>query len=1327
MANSTDNSLIKIEYSSSPPERKIRRRLVQSMLIPCKAPEDADVGDCLVEGDEVEDDREEARGSRGKKRKRKIQPKASNNVSVAIKKSPVKNVQDKNSILIARSDFFLKASEKRRQQKHQREKQADKTEENDDKAEAFVPVASKEKGQRLKKQEANITPCKGTNSSCHKGTEGSKTPCKSTKSSCNRRPQSCQANGLGQSVDVERAVFDLHLEAKLAVEENAQLSSGKQIHPFFSSWKVSKRSQEVIEIDDTVEDCPSMQVGLCNSCPPFHIYERHQDDLVSLDWKDWNFSKIPTFDSRLSCDLANSCSRLCEGYVEPLTIDTTILISCGPLSPEKEVHLNKVFNEGENNHVEHALLPAFSNLAKQDDKIGLPFQFIGSVCDKEDKQEAGFLLERTTTCHVPCGSWPRCGLWTNKYRPEKALEVCGNSGPVKYLSEWLQSWHESVPQASASSVHDSECSWSQSDSDLQDMDEGSPIKNVFLVTGPVGSGKSAAVYACAKEHDFEVIEVSASDCRNGVTVKQKFGEAMESHGFNEWPHGSQRNQRCYFTSSGSNRTATQDFDAEVVELASNTCGQPKSVTGRSRNSQERRTLNKSLILFEDVDIVFDEDRGLIGTILQLAETAKRPMILTCNSKDPSLPHVLERLVVDFKLPSVGELLSGVHMVCAAERLNLSSQILERFVWYCQGDIRKTIMLLQFWCQGGQAQEGMEMKFMYSPLQFDIDAGHLVLPRLMPWGFSHELSTVVEREISKFHSLAKREDLNFDTDCSGSQMDKSGIDEVSAKKEIMLRRNCEQDMTEFPSQSSFAGEFTNNIPNSPVTFPRRTRRRNLISVLSSDSGDDDYPILSSGNAINDFLPSPAKSTQQCDGQEWNIAALSCSEDNDLLPEFPSADANNHIWPNVSDGNIMQSIEASVNLELSTADKCYLAVKSGDNHPQISETARDCSTCETHNLFDVSYVPESSFVPETEICDGEESSRRVKVPSLFCDISLDDVSISQRALNVSNPKKTVSEIDQRLGIQLGKTAEVGSEPVYSDTLIGDHLIDEAEAVSRVYPVMDECSRVDFTAGFTLSEHQSSALQTNLVQEAWTMLRRSGNLKSYVTSEERVASHMIELVSKFTDLFSEADVLLRCCQPLIYDNVESYMLPLEDPTSVSWDDELLEMTSTFAQHGFCVYANRTAKLGSELGYQSKLDLAQEMLACSMNPMALGKLVKYEVHMNQGSPALQPMSPAGGISLQRENEKTVYRTIVPIVPPRLQLALKGSAFHEYLSSLSQICKSEALQLVNSVDRTKRRRRGRTASHYLSTVQQTLSPEEVQLLAQKFCFGAALPEPSCR
>ena len=41
---------------------------------------------------------------------------------------------------------------------------------------------------------------------------------------------------------------------------------------------------------------------------------------------------------------------------------------------------------------------------------------------------------------------------------------------------------------------------------------------------------------------------------------------------------------------------------------------------------------KPLILFEDVDISFAEDRGLVSAIQEIAKKAKGPVVLTANGK-----------------------------------------------------------------------------------------------------------------------------------------------------------------------------------------------------------------------------------------------------------------------------------------------------------------------------------------------------------------------------------------------------------------------------------------------------------------------------------------------------------------------------------------------------------------------------------------------------------------------------------------------------------------------------------------------------------------------
>lgn len=77
--------------------------------------------------------------------------------------------------------------------------------------------------------------------------------------------------------------------------------------------------------------------------------------------------------------------------------------------------------------------------------------------------------------------------------------------------------------------------------------------------------------------------------------------------------------------------AAQHADDEVVEVIhipddENSHG----VMGKSDNHV------KPLILIEDVDVFFPEDRGFIAGIQQIAEKAKGPVILTSNSKMFSL-------------------------------------------------------------------------------------------------------------------------------------------------------------------------------------------------------------------------------------------------------------------------------------------------------------------------------------------------------------------------------------------------------------------------------------------------------------------------------------------------------------------------------------------------------------------------------------------------------------------------------------------------------------------------------------------------------------------
>ncbi|KAF3788428.1 hypothetical protein EJ110_NYTH08659 [Nymphaea thermarum] len=77
-------------------------------------------------------------------------------------------------------------------------------------------------------------------------------------------------------------------------------------------------------------------------------------------------------------------------------------------------------------------------------------------------------------------------------------EVCGNLDSVKFINQWMHSWYIQNPANDKISSHNDDHEWIEDDDAVNDM-YGIAPKNILLLTGPIGSGKSAAIYACAKE------------------------------------------------------------------------------------------------------------------------------------------------------------------------------------------------------------------------------------------------------------------------------------------------------------------------------------------------------------------------------------------------------------------------------------------------------------------------------------------------------------------------------------------------------------------------------------------------------------------------------------------------------------------------------------------------------------------------------------------------------------------------------------------------------------------------------------------------------------
>ncbi|BBN03992.1 ATPase family AAA domain-containing protein 5 [Marchantia polymorpha subsp. ruderalis] len=342
-------------------------------------------------------------------------------------------------------------------------------------------------------------------------------------------------------------------------------------------------------------------------------------------------------------------------------------------------------------------------------------------------------------------------LWTDLYQPKASKEVCGNFTGVELLNTWLHSWREKMTgqvncpdlsQKKGSTRNhdlDDDRGWFEDESETEtDPDEESGLCSTLLVTGPTGCGKSAAIYACAAEQGLTVIEVNGSCCRSGASILQKFGRGgLESQAMGKW--SSVEDQTSPLNeSSGKEANNSQKMSNHVGKASPQGPRKGKregKTRGKAAGKNVRHPVGTSsigrklfencipngmeenlgmgieepetgsaqkkkmtVILFEDVDVQFEEDRGFLTALVQLAKKTKRPMIFTSTSRQPGLPQILEKTRIDFFYPAPEELTVHASMVCIAEGVACSPWMVDRLVGSCHNDIRKVMMALQFWKQ-----------------------------------------------------------------------------------------------------------------------------------------------------------------------------------------------------------------------------------------------------------------------------------------------------------------------------------------------------------------------------------------------------------------------------------------------------------------------------------------------------------------------------------------------------------------------------------------------------------------------------------------------------
>lgn len=351
--------------------------------------------------------------------------------------------------------------------------------------------------------------------------------------------------------------------------------------------------------------------------------------------------------------------------------------------------------------------------------------------------------------------------WINKYSPQSAAEVLQTGPEALVLKEWLQTLtvnavdsglakpqgkseaSEPTGKRKRKSKKDDFIVGSDEESDLDELTEpdeddplqGNPsgrktvvrtgnkgkevgkLKNSVLISGPHGSGKTSAVYAVAKELGFEVFEINSSSRRSGKDIMEKVGDMTRNHqvqrknvlSMPQVDEDVERIEQALADDIQSGRQGTMNsfFQPKAAPKPKPKVQQPAPSTKEETpklvplNKAPAKEQKQSLILIEEVDVLYEEDKNFWTTVMDLFVNSKRPIIMTCTDESlvPDLKNALHA-IIRFNPPPVDLATDYMLLVAACEGHVLRREAVKTLYETRKFDLRASISELNFWCQFG---------------------------------------------------------------------------------------------------------------------------------------------------------------------------------------------------------------------------------------------------------------------------------------------------------------------------------------------------------------------------------------------------------------------------------------------------------------------------------------------------------------------------------------------------------------------------------------------------------------------------------------------------
>ncbi|PFH62288.1 hypothetical protein XA68_14283 [Ophiocordyceps unilateralis] len=305
------------------------------------------------------------------------------------------------------------------------------------------------------------------------------------------------------------------------------------------------------------------------------------------------------------------------------------------------------------------------------------------------------------------------------------------------------------------------------DADSRHSKDLSKLRNTIVISGPHGCGKTAAVYAVAKEIGFEVFEINSSSRRSGKDILEKVGDMTRNHLVQQ-----HRNQPASASSEADEapkepKPMTRGPMSSFLKPKPTTgrpkltaCNQQGSQKARDKSEASPQSQKQSLILLEEADVLYEEDKQFWQTLMGMMMQSKRPFVVTCSDESLiPLQSLSLHGIFRFTPPRANLAVDVCLLIAANEGHALERKAVESLYRSRGNDLRATISELNYWCQMGigDRRGGSDWFYPRWPRGSDVDSHGDVIRVISEGAFLHGMGWIGRDHIATAEPRAAEED------------------------------------------------------------------------------------------------------------------------------------------------------------------------------------------------------------------------------------------------------------------------------------------------------------------------------------------------------------------------------------------------------------------------------------------------------------------------------------------------------------------------------------------------------------------------------------------